>query len=77
MLNVQWTTEEEKNQKYSDRPDEGIQHFIVEWTDADSKHFQICNSFDEAFSLYEGLSEVSGEPGCPISDVSCKEVYLY
>ena len=79
MLNIKWTTAEEKVQKYADRPDisECIQHFIVEWADADSKHFQICKSFDEATSLYEGLLEVSGEPGSPISGVGCEEVYLY
>jgi len=78
MLNINWMTEEDKNQKYSDKPDikDCIQHFIVEWAD-DSKHFQICKTFDEAFSLWEGLNEMSGEPNCNICNLSINEVYLY
>ena len=54
-----------------------LKHFIINWTNAGVKHFEICDTFDEACNLYMGLNEISGEPGCPIENVTMNEVYLY
>jgi len=40
--------------------------YVVEWLDDKGAHQDTFKTFDEAFSVWEGLNEISGEPGCPI-----------